>query len=198
MITGASAGARRALAAVLAMAVWVPASAAEFSLEQLMQNLGRVRSSEGRFTERKQLSILETPLESSGTLTYRAPGTLEKRTLTPEQETLSLDNGELVLESATRGWRKSFSLREHPVIWAFVESIRSTLAGDLPTLQRFYRVELEGRESEWQMTLRPREPAMQAVIDEIRISGSGTWISRIETLEAGGNRTVMNVRREAP
>lgn len=198
MITGASAGARRALAAVLAMAVWVPASAAEFSLEQLMQNLGRVRSSEGRFTERKHLSILETPLESSGTLVYKAPGTLEKRTLTPEQETLSLDNGELVLESATRGWRKSFSLREHPMIWAFVESIRSTLAGDLPTLQRFYRIELEGRESEWQMTLRPRESAMQAVIDEIRISGSGTWISRIETLEAGGNRTVMNVRREAP
>jgi len=198
MITGARAGARRALAAVLAMAVWVPASAAEFSLQQLMQNLGRVRSSEGRFTERKYLSILETPLESSGTLAYRAPGTLEKRTLTPEQETLSLDNSELVLESATRGWRKSFSLREHPVIWAFVESVRSTLAGDLPTLQRFYKVELEGRESGWRMTLRPRDPAMQAVIDEIRISGSGTWISRIETLEAGGNRTVMNVRREAP
>jgi len=179
------------------MAVWVPAFAAEFGLEQLMQNLGQVRASEGRFTERKHLSILEAPLESSGTLVYRAPDTLEKHTLTPEQETLSLDNGELVLESTTRGWRKSFSLREHPVIWAFVESIRSTLAGDLPTLQRFYTVELEGRQSGWQLKLRPREPAMQAVIDEIRISGSGAWISRIETLEAGGNRTVMNINREA-
>jgi hypothetical protein len=38
---------------------------------------------------------------------------------------------------------------------------------------------------------------MQAVIDEIRISGSGTWINRIETLEAGGDRTVMKIKREA-
>jgi hypothetical protein len=83
------------------------------------------------------------------------------------------------------------------VIWAFVESVRSTLAGDLQTLQRFYTVALEGGESSWRLKLRPRDPEMQAVIDEIRISGSGTWINRIETLEAGGDRTVMKIKREA-
>jgi hypothetical protein len=187
---------RRVLAVVLSVAAWAPAPAAELGLEQLMQNLGRVQSSEGRFTESKHLSILEAPLESSGTLVYRAPGRLEKHTLTPEPETLILDNGQLVLESVKRGWRKSFSLREYPVIWAFVESIRSTLAGDLPMLQRFYTVELEGGVSGWQLRLRPREPEMQAVVDEVRISGSGTWINQIETLETGGNRAVMNIERE--
>ena len=107
-----------------------------------------------------------------------------------------LEGDRLVLEDARRGGRKSFALHEHPVVRAFVESIRSTLAGDLSTLQRFYSVELEGSEPAWRLVLRPREPEMKAAVDEIRISGGGTSIARIEIREAGGDRSVMTISRE--
>ena len=42
-------------------------------------------------------------------------------------------------------------LQDYPVLWAFVESIRSTLAGDLQSLNRFYRVELDGSERDWRL-----------------------------------------------
>jgi len=45
--------------------------------------------------------------------------------------------------------------------------------------------------------LKPREQAMQDVVSEIRLSGSGTWIGTIETLESGGDRSVMTVTRDA-
>ena len=194
-------GVRAAGAALLAVSVIAaPAQGAdaEWGMADLMRSLKAVASSKARFSERKELAILSEPLESSGTLVYRAPGRLEKHTVAPERESLVLDGSELVLENAARGWRKTFALHEHSVIWALVESIRSTLAGDLPTLQRFYEVELGGSEPAWQLRLRPREPGMKAVVDVIRISGSGTSISRIETVETGGDRSVMTISRDAP
>ena len=196
MTTGARTSAWITVAAFVSAAAWGAAPGAGFSLEELMANLARVRSSEGRFVEHKYLSILEAPLETSGTLVYRAPGRLEKRTLKPVQESLVLDDGQLVLENTEQGWRKSFALRDHPTLWAFVESIRSTLAGDLPTLQRFYNVDFAGSEGDWELRLRPREDVIKDVIDEIRIRGGGTWVSRIEILETTGDRSVMNISRD--
>ena len=195
MITGA----RAAGAALLAIGVIAsPArpAAAEWGVADLMRSMKAVESSKARFSERKELAILNEPLESSGTLIYRAPDRLEKHTLVPERASMVLEGDRLVLEDARRGGRKSFALHEHPVVRAFVESIRSTLAGDLSTLQRFYSVELEGSEPAWRLVLRPREPEMKAAVDEIRISGGGTSIARIEIREAGGDRSVMTISRE--
>ena len=195
MITGArAAGAGLLAISVIALPAW-PAGT-EWGIDDLMRSMKKVESSEARFSERKELAILTEPLESSGTLVYRAPDRLEKHTLMPERSSLVLEGDRLVLESAERGGPKSFALREHPVIWAFVESIRSTLAGDLPTLRRFYSVELEGGAPDWRLVLSPREPGMKSVVEEIRISGGGTAISRIEIREAGGDRSVMTISRE--
>jgi hypothetical protein len=79
----------------------------------------------------------------------------------------------------------------------FVESIRSTLAGDLALLRRLYQVELEGDERKWRLLLKPIDPRMQEVVSEIRIGGSRDWIGSIEFLEPGGDRSVMSVTRDA-
>ena len=84
------------------------------------------------------------------------------------------------------------------MIWAFVESIRSTLAGDLPTLRRFYQLSLDGGERRWRLTLKPNEPGMQDVVSEIRISGDRSWINAIEIIETGGDRSVMTITKDGP
>ena len=84
------------------------------------------------------------------------------------------------------------------MLWAFVESFRSTLKGDLAALQRFYRVTLEGGEQRWQLALTPRDPKMSALIESILIGGGGGRISRIEVREAQGDRSVMTVLEGAP
>jgi hypothetical protein len=174
-----------------------PESKPKFELTQLMQDLGQVKMARGRFVERKYLAILNTPLESSGTLLYTAPGRLEKHMLSPRQESLILDGDTLVIDNKEARQRRSLVLRDNPAVWAFVESIRSTLAGDLQTLNRFYEVSLEGDASRWRLQLKPTEPTMREVASEIRISGSGTWVEVIEILGAGGDRSVMTVTRDA-
>ena len=196
-------GVRRAipaLAAIIAAAAICtpPAAAADFGVEQLMQALGEVKSSTARFVERKHVTILNAPLESSGTLVYTAPGRLEKHTVAPKTESLVLDGDRLTIENKAQDQRRTFALQEQPVIWAFVEGIRSTLAGDLATLKRFYRVGVEGNERRWRLTLKPNEPRMQDVVREIRINGDRNWINAIEIIETGGDRSVMTITRDGP
>ena len=166
---------------------------ASWSIEQLMQRLAQVKSAKATFVERKHLRILSAPLETSGTLVYTAPGYLEKQTLTPKPESLVLDKDTLTFEDKTRNRRRTLRLQEFPVIWAFVESIRSTLAGDLQSLNRFYRVGLEGGELDWRLTLDPREAGTQRMVNQIRIAGSRTSVRSIEIVEAEGDRSVMTV-----
>jgi outer membrane lipoprotein-sorting protein len=188
----------RVLIGMLAMAAGTPAAAADWGVEQLMRELAQVKTARAKFVERKHLAILNAPLESSGTLIYTAPGRLEKHTLAPRQESLVLERDRLTLENKERNQRRTFALQDHPVIWAFVESIRSTLAGDLATLGRFYQVTLDGSERQWRLTLKPVEPDMQNVVSEIRIGGSRNRIGTIEIIETQGDRSVMTIAGDAP
>jgi len=205
MIFGGSPPARCARAALwLFAASTAVAVAAETSdpvawdVQRLMRELAQVKTANARFFERRHLGILTAPLESSGTLVYVAPDRLEKHTLRPRPESLVLERSELTVESKERNQRRTLVLQDYPVIWAFVESIRSTLAGDLPTLSRFYQVGLDGGERRWRLSLIPSEPRMQDVVSEIRISGDRSWINAIEMIETGGDRSVMTIIRDAP
>jgi len=169
-----------------------------WDVQQLMRSLAQVKQAEGRFVERKFLSMLNRPLESSGTLLFQAPGHLEKHTLLPKEESLVLDQGVLTIESKARNIRRTLLLQEYPALWAFVESIRSTLAGDLPTLERFYRIELEGDAAHWKMRLLPIELRTREVMREIRIGGRGNRVDSIEMLESNGDHALMKVVATAP
>jgi outer membrane lipoprotein-sorting protein len=184
------------LCAALAAA---PACAADppFALEPLMAALARHGPGTVRFTETKTSALLKAPIESSGTLTYAAPSKLEKRTLAPRDERFAVDGETVVVETAARNAggkrRVELSLGQYPAIRAFVESIRGTLAGDLASLRRYYRVELEGTWSDWRLHLLPSDREMAELVLKVVIGGAAGEVRRIEILEASGDRSVMTI-----
>lgn len=187
------------LICVAAQAEGEPSATQElWGLPQLMQSLAQAKASQGTFVERKFLSVLNRPIEMSGTLQFRAPDHLEKHTLTPKVESLVLDQGTLTIDSRARNLKRTLVLQEYPAVWAFVESIRSTLAGDLPTLQRFYKIKLRGDEGSWQMQLLPVEQKTREVVREIIIAGQGQHVTSIETRESNGDHSTMTVTEEMP
>ena len=196
-------GARAAALLAVLLALACPAGlAAEpgggdgWGVEELMRSLSQVKTAKGRFVERRDLAALTAPLRSSGTLVYVAPGRVETHTLKPAPESLTLEGDRLTIEKIEGGPKRVLNLPDYPVLWAFVESIRSTLAGDLGTLNRFYRVELSGKASQWRLALRPVEPKMSEVVSEIRIEGRGDWIGSISVFETGGDRSTMTITRD--
>jgi len=87
----------------LALLVSPIVQAAPLSIAQLMAGLAKNPQGAATFTEKKFISILDQPVESSGELLFIAPARLEKRTLKPKPETMVLDGDTLTLE---RGQRK--------------------------------------------------------------------------------------------
>jgi hypothetical protein len=181
---------RKILLAAL-MLLWGQGGGAEESwgLTQLMQAMAQVESSSARFTETKYLSVLTTPLTLSGKLSYVRPGRVEKHVLVPYDERLTVENDVLTLEK--NGKNRTLDLPSHPVAWAFVESIRATLSGDLALLQRFYRARFDGDHAAWRLILEPLDSEITAYVQSITIDGSDNHIDRIELREAGGDRSVM-------
>jgi hypothetical protein len=170
------------------------AVAAEWGMAELMQSLAKVKHVKARFVEQKQLAILDKPLHSSGILEYAAGGRLEKRVLKPRPESLILENDQLTLQRGNQ--RRTMALRDNAVVGTFVESIRSTLAGDLGTLQKLFRTTLEGSPSKWRLQLVPLESRMLGFVTEVRIAGSGTWVDTVEFVEPQGDRSVMTILRD--
>ena len=136
------------LTLIIAAPAWAEEPAAQWGVDSLMQQLSAMKHSQARFVERKYLKVLKAPLELSGTLTYDRPGYLQKRTLKPKPETLTVADDKLTLENPGRKEHRVLKLQDYPALWGFVDSIRATLGGDIKALERFYRVELEGQAGE--------------------------------------------------
>jgi Outer membrane lipoprotein carrier protein LolA-like len=165
-----------------------------WGIEQLMAQLSQVERAHAQFVEHKYMKVLKTPLESSGTLTYEAPNRMIKRTVKPKAETMTVDGGRLTLER--QGRTRTLRLEDYPVLWAFIESIRSTLKGDLDALKRFYDVELFGSPQRWSLAMKPKDAKMSRVIHSVEISGVQGKLHSVKVQEAQGDRSVMTITED--
>ena len=165
---------------------------AEADLSAVMSELAKVQGAEGRFTERKYLSILTEPLVLEGTVRYRAPDYVKKEYDDPESESYEVRGDDLIIELPD-GRRRDLSIDQHPVLRAFVESYRGTLAGDLETLQRYFDLVLSGSVDDWQLRLTPRLPELAEYLSAVVMHGNGGRVFRVDTFEASGDRSVMTI-----
>ena len=170
--------------------------AAPLSIAQLMADLAKHPQGAATFTEKKTISILDQPVESSGELLFIAPARLEKRTLKPKPETMVLDGDTLTLE---RGQRKHvLQLKDYPEVAGMIESIRATLAGDRQALERVYHLALDGSAERWILVLTPLDPKVGAVIARIRMEGVKDVVRSVEITQADGDSSLMTIEKRAP
>ncbi len=167
-----------------------------WGLPDLMRSLAGVRRANARYVERKYLSVLKEPLETSGVLAYVAPNYLRKEAYRPRPELLLVDGDRLTIESA--GEQRTLRRGDYPQIWAFIDGIRATLAGDLAQLQAVYTVTLEGDPAGWTLVLQPRDAEMQKIVQRIQIAGSAAHVRSIVTQEGNGDRTEMAIIENTP
>lgn len=184
---------RRALALFALTATLLPAAAAAaaWDLDQLMQALAATPDGRATFTEKKFLSVLERPVESSGELRYIPPDRLEKRTVKPSPETLLVEGDTLTLE---RGRQKhSVRMQEYPELAGFIDSIRGTLGGDRKALERAFRLSLEGDARRWTLTLFPTDARLARSVHLVRVGGARGQVGSIEVIQTDGDRSVMTI-----
>jgi Outer membrane lipoprotein carrier protein LolA-like len=163
---------------------------------ELLRLLAARRHGRVAFREVHEMSMLERALQSSGELVYDAPDHLEKRTLEPRAETLTLEHGVL---TARRGHHSHvLALRDYPQVVPYVESIRATLAGDRAALERYFRVRFSGDLEHWRLQLVPADPTLARTVRDIRIEGERDAIGTVEIRQTDGDRSVLTIGPEIP
>lgn len=169
-----------------------------WNVEQLIESLAKNRQAEVWFQETAFSNLLTRPLKTEGILRFTPPTGLEKHITAPYDERYLVEGDTVLVESKTKGTNRTLSLHDYPALRAFIEAFRSTLANDVITLRRFYRVTLQGEPRRWILILRPLDNDVQTLVESIRFSGEMERVSRIEILAPDGDRSVMVITTDAP
>jgi hypothetical protein len=170
----------------------------DWNADLLIESLAKNRPAEVRFEETAFSNLLTQPLKTQGTLRFTPPTGLEKHITAPHDERYLVEGDTVLFESKTKGTKRTLSLHDYPVLRAFIEAFRSTLADDVVTLKRFYSVTLQGEPRRWVLILRPLDKAVQELVESIRFSGERDQVRSIEILAPDGDRSVMVIATGAP
>lgn len=193
---------RRLLAAAATAPAWLPAALAawgtpaaaqsgggKLDLAALMALLAQRRSGEARFTEERFVASFDSPLRSSGVLSFTAPDRFVRQTLEPRPESMEVAGNLLTLR---RGGRtRQMALDTMPELAALLEAVRGTLAGDAAALRRHFEIRVAGNAALWTLTLQPRDAQLAAQVRGLQIAGQGGDLRSVELNLAGGDRSLM-------
>ena len=166
---------------------------AGFTLDRLMKVLAQRKHGEVSYEETDYLAVLDRPLKSSGVLIYDAPGHLEKRTLKPKRQSLTLDGDQLTIQRGRRTYRMEVSA--YPKVAPLVDAMRDTLAGNEAALERAFKVGFTGTAEGWKLELVPLDEEIARNVRRVEIAGAHDEIRSVEILQVGGDRSVMTLAK---
>jgi len=176
---------------VLLACLLLPAAAQAYGVQELFQSLAGDKPRRASFQEKKTIALLDKPVESSGELVFTPPARLEKRTSKPRTESIVVEGDIATIERG--GKRQTLRLSQYPGVAVLIDSIRSTLAGDLKTLTKTYSAAVAGDAALWRLTLRPIDPSLGTFVEHIEIAGSKGQVRTVEIFQADGDRSVMTL-----
>lgn len=174
-----------------AVPVWATAAAGSFDLLQLTALLAQVKSGEATFIEKRQVGMLDKPLESTGRMSFDAPDTFVRETLTPRQETIAVVGNRVTMSQGNRSRSVALdSVREASLI---VEAIRGTLTGNREALERNFTATVSGNPQRWSLELVPREPGLREKVASVRLAGQQSVVREVQVTMADGDKSLMTI-----
>jgi hypothetical protein len=158
---------------------------------QLTTLLGRVKSGEASFVEKRRIEMLDRTLESSGRLSFRAPDSFTRETLRPSHEKLEVNGNVLTMSSGDRS--RTLQLDSSPETAVVIEAIRGTLTGNRDTLERFFATTVSGSAERWTLDLVPHDLRLRGQVASVRVLGHESAVHEVQVLLADGDRSTMTI-----
>jgi len=164
---------------------------ADGAARDLSALLAGMRSTSGvvaQFTETKELALLSSPLEATGTIYFVPPGRLVRVVTSPGRSRLVVDGDKVRFEDETG--RKSLDLSASPMARQMIDSFVVLFNGDEKRLKELYTTEFKADGDAWHLHLLPRSAPLDRMVASFDLTGSGARIDRMESVEPDGDRTV--------
>lgn len=187
---------RRLVALLLclnALSFFHPARArAQDLADAIITGLGQVHQRQNAFHEVRVIGALTQPLDSAGSLSYRAPGHLEKLTLTPRREDLVIE-GDMVTIVRGKAAPQTLDASRNPALQLLVDTLRAPLDGDVERLKRSYRLAASGELGSWTLELTPANDAVAKQVRTVTLTGRNNAILGLRIVQANGDTQSLTI-----
>jgi Outer membrane lipoprotein carrier protein LolA-like len=160
-------------------------------LDTILQQMAANPAARLRFVERKFLANLDAPIDSSGELTFFPPDKLQRRTLKPQAELLTIESDKLTVERGTR--KQSIAIAQVPQVSALATTLLAVIKGDRRALTDTFEATTTGTAAQWSVRLKPLQPQAVGWLREIRLAGQKGQLELFELDLADGDRSVMRL-----
>ena len=167
------------------------AAAGPFDLAQLTQLLASRRSGEATFVEKREVSVLDRTVMTSGRLSFEAPDTFVRENLKPQRERVAVVGNMLTMSRGDR--TRSVALDSLPEASVIIEAIRGTLTGNRDALQKLFEANVSGNAERWSLELVPRDPRLRAQVASVRVSGRQAEAREMLVVMPDGDRSTMTI-----
>ncbi len=138
------------------------------------------------FIERRLSALTNNPLESRGTLSFSPGGVIEKLTVSPLRERVTINPESMTIDGG--GKPPTIIKLDAPGGMAgYSMGLRALLAGNEKALRQVFDSKFSGSFDNWTVQLLPKDPALRRGVRQIMVSGAGASLRVIETSEAGGD-----------
>ncbi len=163
-----------------------------FSLEQLMGFMAKHEEIHATFVEKKYISGVNMPVESSGELEFIAPSTMVRNTLQPKPEIFKLTDDTITMERKSK--MRSLQIADYPELAIHFEGIRALLGGNVDGMTSLYKVHLTGTPADWELLLRPLKEG--TALKTISLNGSQDNVKSVEVQLEDGDYSIMQISRK--
>ncbi|HTO52972.1 MAG TPA: outer membrane lipoprotein carrier protein LolA [Myxococcota bacterium] len=184
----------KARAAWVALFAWAalaaepaPPHGGDLTLDDLLTHMRSTHGVLAEFHEVKTLRLLESPLESKGTVYFLPPDRFARVTTEPAETRLVLDGGRMRFQDAAGG--SDVDLSANPVARAFADNLMVLWRGDRAALEEIYALDFHSQGARWDMGLTPRHAPLDRFLRSITLHGDGAQMHEIDVLESDGDRT---------
>jgi outer membrane lipoprotein-sorting protein len=162
------------------------------TLASVLAELASIGALSARFREEKQMALLAQPLVSEGSLHYEKPRRLAHQVEKPRKQSMVLEGDVLSFGDAQKS--ESVGLATQPALRMLVETFVSVLGGDRAALERVADVQLVPLAGAYRIVVKPRDAALRKLVQSMSFEGQGAILSKMELVDATGDRTVTTFR----
>ena len=174
-------------AAALAAGAARAARAGDMTLDDLLSHMATTHGVVAEFREIKTLKLLDTPLETRGTVYFEPPDRFARVTRQPAETRLVVDGGHMHFQDASGAG--DVDLTENPVARSFADNLIVLWKGDKAALEKIYTLDFHADGSRWKLVLTPKHSPLDQFLRNITLSGEGPAMHEMLVLESDGDRT---------
>jgi hypothetical protein len=167
------------------VSVAVSAVADEMNIAQeIFRGLNTPRDVPVAFVEFRGNALLAEPLELRGSVIFSADGELSKIITDPVRESVVISPEHIRLERD--GSTREFPLGKQKGVREFYLGLRALLGGDFDTVRELFEISAirSGDGNDWRIELIPRKQRMKRFMEYMIVSGAGSTVTRIRTVQS--------------